>query len=192
VLTGAIERPAGTSVRRIAALFAAAFRVAILTCALIAPAAAQAASVVPDSAAPDAEPPHAEVAQARDLASDGADARATGRVIVVLFSTAGCPWCQRVREEFLKPMQANEHDRSRIIVREIDIDARSVLTDFSGRATTHDRFALAHQIRFAPTIAFLGPDGAPLAEPLIGFRTADYFGYYLDARIETGLAKLRR
>jgi hypothetical protein len=192
VLTGAIERPAGTSIRQIAALFATTFRVAILACALIAPAATQAAPVVPDSAAPDAGPPHAEVPQARDLAFDGADARATGRVIVVLFSTAGCPWCHRVGEEFLKPMLANEHDRSRIIVREIDIDARSALTDFSGATTTHARFAMAHQIRFAPTIAFFGPRGAPLAEPLIGFRTAEYFGYYLDARIEAGLAKLRR
>jgi len=192
VLTGAIGCPAGRSIRRIAALRAALFRVAILACALAAPGAAQAASVVPDSVAPDAGPPHAEIAQARDLAADGMDASTSGRVIVVLFSTAGCPWCHRVREEFLKPMLATEQDRRRIIVREVDIDARSPLTDFSGAATTHERFAAARQIRFTPTLAFLGPDGAPLADALIGFRTADYFGFYLDARIETGLAKLRR
>lgn len=172
---GAGLRPA----RRLAQRVAAFLRAGILACAFVAAAAADGA-------------PHGDVAPAQDLAADGRDAAATGRVIVVLFSTAGCPWCSRVREEFLKPMLANADDRRRIIVREVDIDARAALVDFSGEATTHARFAAARRVRIAPTLAFLGPDGAPLAEPVVGFRTADYFGYYLDRRIDAGLAKLAR
>jgi len=116
----------------------------------------------------------------------------TRRVIVVLFSAAGCPWCQRVREEYLKPILANPGDSARVIVREIDIDGRSVLTDFSGGATTHAAFAKRHEVRLVPTVLVLGPRGEQLAAPLVGFGTADYYGYYLDERIDAGLAKLRR
>ncbi|HSD52575.1 MAG TPA: thioredoxin, partial [Burkholderiales bacterium] len=38
---------------------------------------------------------------ARDLAADGRAARESGRVIVVLYSTVECPYCKKVREDFL-------------------------------------------------------------------------------------------
>lgn len=142
-------------------------------------------------AAAGSDGPHGGVPQAADFAADGRDARATGRVIVVLFGASACPYCQRVREEFLQPMLANAEDRRRIIVREVEIDAEAPLADFGGAATTHARFAASRGVRFVPTLAFLGPDGAPLAEPLVGLRTADYFGFHIDARIEHGLVNLR-
>jgi len=132
-----------------------------------------------------------DIALARDFPADAREAGDARRVIVVLFSTAGCPWCQRVREEYLKPMLANPVDSARIVVREIDIDGPTVLADFSGSATTHAAFAKRHKVRFVPTVLVLGPGGEQLAAPLVGFGTADYYGYYLGERIDTGLAKLR-
>jgi len=132
----------------------------------------------------------ADVILARDLASDAREAHESGRVVVVLFSTAGCPWCERVREGYLKPILANPADAARVVVREIDIDGRDALTDFTGAATTHAAFAARHKVRFAPTVMILGPGGEQLAAPLVGFTTADYYGYYLDERIAAGLAKL--
>jgi len=133
-----------------------------------------------------------EIALARDFHADAREAGKARRVIVVLFTTAGCPWCQRVREEYLKPMLADPVDSARIIVREIDIDGRTPLADFSGGATTHAAFATRHAVRFVPTVLVLGPAGEPLAAPLVGFGTADYYGYYLGERIDAGLARLRR
>ena len=133
-----------------------------------------------------------DIALARDFPADGRDARETQRVIVVLFSTAGCPWCQRVREEYLKPMLANPDDSARIIVREIDVDGRNVLADFAGVPTTHASFASRYAVRLLPTVIILGPDGQQLAAPLVGFGTADYYGYFLGERIDAGLAKLQR
>jgi thioredoxin-related protein len=155
----------------------ATLRAAILACAFALSAAAQAAG---------------GIRLASDFFADGREARETQRVIVVLFTTAGCPWCQRVREEHLNPMLANPGDVARIIVREIDIDGRDALTDFSGAITTHAAFAGRHAVRFAPTVLILGPRGEQLAAPLVGFGTADYYGYYLGERIDTGLAKVRR
>jgi len=131
-----------------------------------------------------------DIPLARDFSEDGRAAHATQRVIVVLFSTGGCPWCQRVREEVLLPMLANPVDAARIIVREVDIDGRDAVADFSGAATTHAAFAGRRAVRFSPTVLILGPGGEQLAAPLIGFGTADYYGFYLEERIETGLARL--
>ena len=62
----------------------------------------------------------------------------------------------------------------------------------SGAITSHAAFAGRHAVRFAPTVLILGPRGEQLAAPLIGFGTADYYGYYLGERIDTGLSKVRR
>ncbi len=155
----------------------ATLRAAILACAIGLSAAAHAAS---------------GISHARDFSADGRAAGETRRVIVVLFSASGCPWCHRVRAEYLLPLLANPADAARIIVREVDIDARAALADFSGAVTTHAAFAGRHEVRFVPTVLVLGPDGERLAAPLVGFGTADYYGYYLDGRIDAGLAKLRR
>lgn len=131
-----------------------------------------------------------DIPLARDFSEDGRAAHAMQRVIVVLFTTGGCPWCQRVREEYLLPMLADPADAARIIVREVDIDGRDTVADFSGAATTHAAFAGQRAVRFTPTVLILGPGGEQLAAPLIGFGTADYYGFYLEERIEAGLAKL--
>ena len=46
-----------------------------------------------------AAPPH--LAPAQDLAADARDMRARGIVMLVLFSQAGCQWCERARTEVL-------------------------------------------------------------------------------------------
>jgi hypothetical protein len=36
-----------------------------------------------------------------------------------------------------------------------------------------------------------GPDGARLAEPIVGFRVADFYAEYVNRAIEEGLTRLR-
>lgn len=125
-----------------------------------------------------------------DLAADARDARTTQRVIVTLFGTTDCPWCKRVRREYLLPMMKNPDDRARVIFREVDIESPARLVDFQGRGSTHREFASRLGVRFTPVIAFYGPDGAPVAEKIVGF-SGDFFGAYLEDKINEGHAKLR-
>lgn len=150
---------------------------ALCAVALNAPSTAQAAAAALPSAA--------------DLAADGRAAAASGRVIVVLYSTPGCPWCHKVREGYLKPMLANADEAARVIIREIDVASDARLIDFDGAATSQREFAARRGIRFVPNVAFFGPRGEAVADALVGFTSADFYGAYLDARIDAGLAKLR-
>jgi hypothetical protein len=42
-----------------------------------------------------------------------------------------------------------------------------------------------------PTVMLFSPRGVALGEPLVGFGSADYYGYFLDQHIDAALAQLR-
>ncbi|MCC7059693.1 MAG: thioredoxin family protein [Burkholderiaceae bacterium] len=133
----------------------------------------------------------AALAPAQDLAADAAAMRSRGIVMLVLFSRHGCPWCERARNEVLLPLQNDPAARGRVVLREVALDADAPLTDFAGRRTTQRRFAAVEGARLTPTLIVYGPDGRRLAEPLVGYLTADYYAEYVNRAIEEGLAHLR-
>jgi glutaredoxin len=126
----------------------------------------------------------------RDLVADGRAARESGRVIVVLYSTADCPYCKKVRDGFLGPMHASADEAKRVLVREIEVDSGRQAVGFDGQPTTHAALAKARKIRIVPYLVFLGPQGEPLAEPLVGISSVDLYGGLLERRIETARTKL--
>lgn len=123
-----------------------------------------------------------QVAVARNLASDGAGRQTPAEPVVLLFSRAGCTWCERLKQQHLRHLPRD------IVLREIDVDSDAKLVDFAGQTTTHRRFASTQSVRLTPTLAFFGPDGRQLAEPIVGVRDADYMDYF----IETALAASRQ
>ena len=138
--------------------------------------------------APAAAPPH--ISPAHNLAADAADMRARGTVMLILFSQAGCRWCERARTEILVPLQNEPDSQQRVVLREIALDEDVPLTDFAGRKTTHRRFAGSEGARFTPTLIVYGPGGRRLAEPIVGFRLADFYAEYVNRAIEEGRARL--
>ena len=129
--------------------------------------------------------------QARDLAADARLAAERRIPLLLLFSETGCPWCERARQEFLLPMQRNPDYRARVMMREVVVDSGAALVDFGGGRTTQADFARRSRIGMLPTVMLFGPRGEPLGEPLVGFGSADYYGYFLDERIDAALATLR-
>jgi thioredoxin-related protein len=131
------------------------------------------------------------IAPAQDLAADARNMRARGTVMLVLFSQAGCHWCERARNEALLPLQNDPASHRRVVLREVAIDNDTPLTDFAGRRTTHRRFAAGERAHVTPTLVVFGPDGARLAEPIVGFRLADFYAEYVNRAIDDGLARLK-
>jgi hypothetical protein len=129
---------------------------------------------------------------ARDFHADAADAAASGRPLLVLFSQDGCLWCERTRREFLLPMQRNPDYRAKVIFRQVDTDHATPLTGFDGGTTSHSAFARALKVRLFPTVMLLDANGRVLAEPLVGFGIADFYGAYLDGRINVAIASIAR
>jgi thioredoxin-related protein len=128
---------------------------------------------------------------ARNFAADARLAAQHKIPLLVLFSEAGCPWCERARQEFLLPMQRNPEYKAKVLMREVGTDSSDALVDFTGNKTTQAEFARRQGVLMMPTVMLLGPRGEALAEPLMGFGGADYYGYFLDQRIDAALARLR-
>lgn len=127
---------------------------------------------------------------AADFAADARQMREKRLPMVVFFSRGGCPWCERARREYLAPLARDPATAA--LLRQVDLDRDTPLTDFAGRATSHRAFARERQVKLAPTLLFLGPDGEPLAEPIVGFRLADFYGSYIERALAESRERLDR
>jgi thioredoxin-related protein len=128
---------------------------------------------------------------ANDLRADGRAAASRRVPLVVLFSLAGCPYCDVVRRSYLAPMLRDERQASRVLVRQVDLGASEPLVDFAGKRTTHGEFARARGVRVAPVVSFWDESGRTIAASLEGMLLPDFYGAYLDGALETAEKALR-
>ncbi|MCF8198229.1 MAG: hypothetical protein K9J42_05655 [Sulfuritalea sp.] len=127
--------------------------------------------------------------QARDLAADGRLVAAKRMPLLILYSQDDCSWCEKLKREYLGPMSRDP--AVKVLIRELHMDHATPLIDFEGRRTTSADFSRRVKARFAPTVMFHGPDGASLAEPIVGFLLADFYGAYLERAINESRSKLK-
>ena len=122
-------------------------------------------------------------------------AAARGEPVVVMFSRADCVWCEALRRDQLSHLAKAAPARGVKVV-EFDIgDTRSFSPGPSkdagpGAAGSGADLAGRLGVRLAPTVVFLGPRGE-LADRLVGYASRDFYGAYLDERIEQARAALR-
>ncbi len=135
--------------------------------------------------------PYVKLRQAMDLQAVGQEARARNLPVLIMFSRDGCPYCDVVREEFLKPMLRSGDYINRVIMLELDSDSYTQLKDFKGELISAAELTRRYRAGFAPTVVFLDFRGKEQAERLIGITTRDFYGGYLDEAIEEALQRVR-
>ena len=121
---------------------------------------------------------------AQDLRADAEKAARAGGPLIVIYSRKDCKYCETVKRDYLKPLAANPRYRDKVVVRQINQDSDAQLVDFRGEATTHARFAGSEKIKLVPVVAFYGPQGKQLAEPIVGARLPDFYPGYLEDAVE--------
>lgn len=176
-------------------IFALAFVVATSGAAAApsaAPVATRAAGdSVPRAAAAGALPAHATLERP---ISHEALLRASaheGSVVVVLFSLEGCAYCEALRRDQLVHLAREARERHlRVVEYPID-DARSFEPAAAdGSPASPAALARSLQVRVAPSVVFLGADGSEIAERLVGYASPDFYGAFLDRRIDEARARL--
>ncbi|MCO5105847.1 MAG: thioredoxin fold domain-containing protein [Burkholderiaceae bacterium] len=159
-------------------------RAALLSLSLL--ALLSAAPIAVDAAGRDGlEHPASHEALLRETARDGT-------VVVALFSLPGCPFCEAIRRDQLRHL-AREQSAQRVRVVEYEItDRRPFAGPASGAPAPASPAALAASldVRLAPTVAFIGPDGKEIAERLVGYSSPDFYGAYLEQRIAQARERL--
>ena len=105
--------------------------------------------------------------------------------LVVMVSLEGCPYCRVARQSYLAPMH-----KSGVEVVQLDMNSVQPVQDFAGQATTHGQLIRHWRVSVAPTVLFFGPNGKEVAERLEGASLPDFYGAYLEQRLEKGRQSL--
>ena len=130
---------------------------------------------------------------AGNLQSETARAAKAGGPLIVIYSREDCSFCKAVKRDYLKPLAANPRYRDRIVIRQVNQDGeQQALTDFKGNAVTHAQVAAAEKVKLVPVVAFYGPDGRKLADPIVGARLPDFYQSYLEDAIEQSSKALKK
>ena len=128
---------------------------------------------------------------ASNLAADGAQGRARRVPILLMFDRDDCPYCERALREHLVPMSLEPPWRDDALFRQVEVDKPLPVVDFDGTPTTHRSLAGRYGATFTPTVVVVDAAGAPLADPIVGLLTADFYGAYLEDALKRALARLR-
>lgn len=128
---------------------------------------------------------------AKNLQADAQLAAKRKVPILVLFSSPGCHYCERVKAEYLGLMHKDPAYRKQVIIREVTMGDPAPLTDFNGSATTEGAFAAAHKVFMVPTVMVFDAQGKETGEAIVGLLSPDFYFGYLMSAIETGMDKMR-
>lgn len=129
--------------------------------------------------------------RATNLQADAREAARRQVPILILYSSAFCHFCERVKREYLTPMHKDRAYRKRVIIREVDMGSTRPLTGFDGKRTTEGAFAAASKVVMVPTVKVYDTRGNETGDPLVGLLAPDYYFGYLEAVIDEGLRKVR-
>ena len=128
------------------------------------------------------------IQMAEDLAEDANVARTDGKPIVFFVTADHCPYCEQLREEYFQFSPGDE----RFILREIELDEFHSLVGFDGKIISHQLLADQYNITLTPTVAFVGPDGSPLNDSIVGVLTMDFYHYYFEKALDQSIANLKQ
>ncbi|MFP4696798.1 MAG: thioredoxin family protein [Thiohalospira sp.] len=119
----------------------------------------------------------ADLTGARDLSDLDTD-----KPVILAFTADNCEYCDYVKKNHLDPMESEGED---VTIREVDVGSKRDLTSFSGETMEHRELGKEYDVEVTPTLVFLTPKGESVAENLVGVSSEDYYGHYLEERIES-------
>jgi thioredoxin-related protein len=132
----------------------------------------------------------ANMIQVSDLREEARLAKANNLILVLEFSSDYCGFCRKLESLFLLPMQRNTEYNDKVLIRSVSLDAFESLVDFAGRSQTTAKFAARYNVSLTPTLLFLDAEGAEMSERLVGIWSEDFYGGFIDNRIDEALANL--
>lgn len=133
-----------------------------------------------------------EVPVITDIRQEAQQAKEKNLPILVLFSSDHCPFCELVKEDFLKPMLISGDYTERVIIRELNLDEGGDLIDFNGRPVDNDTFTYRYQVSMFPTMVMIDYQGNTLAHRILGVNTPEMFGGRIDKLIELANQELNQ
>lgn len=130
------------------------------------------------------------ISRATNLFKDARLAREQGLVILIEFASDSCEYCRLLEKEFLDPMLINAEYDEKVIIRSVQLDGYESFIGFQGELISPRQFASRYDIEVTPTMVFLDANGNELSDKLVGIWSVDFFGGYIDNRIDIAKGKV--
>lgn len=125
-----------------------------------------------------------------DLAAIGSEAAAARVPVMLVFWSDSCGYCELLDEEVLTPLRASSSYPKRLRLVRIEF-GRQLYTDFDGNPISGSDLALRYRVQVTPTVLLVDSAGQPLANPLVGLASIDFYWAYFDQALEEAEATLR-
>ena len=126
-----------------------------------------------------------------DLSVEAGLARERQLPLLLMFYAEHCAYCTIVEEDFLEPMLISGEYIDKAIIRRIDLERLRPIIDFDNRPISVSDFASRYGVFVTPTLVYVNAEGRELANKMVGLTTPDFYGGYIDGRIDSALEKLR-
>lgn len=133
-----------------------------------------------------------EVREVRSFYRVGQQADLQKMPILLMFAADFCAYCERLEEDFLRPMLRSGDYEDKVLIRKLHIDSEERVRDFHGDEVSPAEIAEQYAVTVTPTVVFIDGDGVELAPKRVGLTTPDFYGGYLDDSINQALNILRR
>jgi thioredoxin-related protein len=126
-----------------------------------------------------------------NLQADASMAQRQRTPILIALFASYCEYCQRVEQEFLRPMLLSGEYRDKVIIRKLETDSHSYFTGLDGKPVKAGQFSYRYDAYLAPTLIFIDHHGNELTERMIGLTTPEMYGGYLDNAVDQAQSRYR-
>ena len=125
-----------------------------------------------------------------NLSLEGKAAFRKNKVLLLYISRPNCPYCEKLKVDFLYPLVRGKRFDDKIVIREISLDDKAVI-GFDGTQGAANEILVSYDIVGTPTLLFLNRNGNELTEKLSGYFSKDFYWAYFEQAVTLAVAKLK-
>ncbi|MCU7871747.1 MAG: thioredoxin fold domain-containing protein [Candidatus Thiodiazotropha sp. (ex Lucinoma borealis)] len=112
--------------------------------------------------------------------------------ILLIVSQHHCPFCVRLKEEIIYPMQISGDYEDKVIIAEVLLDSSNNILDLKGNLVKPGVIGDSYKVWVTPTLLFLDHTGREIHKRMLGVNTIEMYSYYLDESLEAALRAVRK
>ena len=135
------------------------------------------------------EPAASIIEQVYNLQKQAARAKQKRVPLLIVFTTPWCSYCETLEKEIIEPMLKTGLYRDRLIIRKLEINDYSSVTDFYGQRVSVFDVAMRMKVDLYPTLVFFNGEHKEMGR-LVGITVLEFVADDLDKLLKQAQRRL--
>ncbi|MBF0263853.1 MAG: hypothetical protein HQL46_01175 [Gammaproteobacteria bacterium] len=111
--------------------------------------------------------------------------------LLLFFTTEDCPFCERVKSDYILPMLISGEYTDRVVIREMPMNSWNYFQTAKYKKIPAIQLRSHFKVPFFPVLLFTNYNYCELSERIIGFNTPSLYGGRIDSAIDESLKKVQ-